>query len=131
MMKTRTDFPAAEQAPQAQPHEVLHFGVYRLDPQNEQLWRNQHVVRLTGKAFAVLRHLAHRPSQLVSKRELLRAVWPDTIVSHSTLTSCIKELRKALEDDAKSPQYIETVHRRGYRFIAAVQSPSPAPKSRD
>ncbi len=123
MMKTRTDFPAAEQAPQAQPHEVLHFGVYRLDPQNGQLWRNQHVVRLTGKAFAVLRHLAHRPSQLVSKRELLRAVWPDTIVSHSTLTSCIKELRKALEDDAKSPQYIETAHRRGYRFIAEVQSP--------
>ena len=122
MRKTRTDFPAAEQAPQAQPHEVLHFGVYRLDPQNEQLWRNQHVVRLTGKAFSILRHLAHRPSQLVSKHELLRAVWLDTIVSHSTLTSCIKELRKALEDDAKSPQYIETVHRRGYRFIGKVVS---------
>src|SRR5262245_5091915 len=116
MTKTRTDFPAVEQVSQAQPHEVLHFATYQLDPQNEKLWRNQHVVRLTGKAFAVLRHLVRHPSQLVSKRELLRAVWTDTIVSHSTLTSCIKELRKALEDDAKSPRYIETVHRRGYRF---------------
>jgi DNA-binding winged helix-turn-helix (wHTH) protein/tetratricopeptide (TPR) repeat protein len=120
MTKTRTDSQIVEQAPQAQLPEVLHFGDYRLDSHNEQLWRNQQAVRLTGKALAVLRHLVHHPSQLVSKRELFRAVWADTVVSHSTLTSCIKELRKALEDDAKSPQYIETVHRRGYRFIAPL-----------
>ncbi|MBM4259319.1 MAG: winged helix-turn-helix transcriptional regulator [Deltaproteobacteria bacterium] len=91
MTKTRTDFPEVAQELQSQPHEILHFGTCRLDPQNEQLWRDQQAVRLTGKAFAVLRHLASRPSQLVSKRELLRAVWADTVVSHSTLTSCIKE----------------------------------------
>lgn len=131
MTKERTDSPIVEQISQAQVSEVLHFGDYRLDPQNEQLWHHQQPVRLNGKAFAVLRHLVHRPSQLVAKRELLRAVWADTIVSHSTLTSCIKELRKALEDDARSPQYIETVHRRGYRFIAEVQSPESKVQSQE
>src|SRR5262249_53513328 len=56
-----------------------------------------------------------------------QGVWPGTVVSDSTLTSCIKELRKALRDDAKVPRYIETIHRRGYRFIASLSS---SPKDR-
>lgn len=118
-----------DQVPHVPMNTTLHFGAYRLDPQNEQLWRDQQVVRLTGKAFAILRHLAQRPNQLVSRTELFRSVWPDTIVSATTLTSCIKELRKALDDDARAPQYIETVHRRGYRFIAAVATATPVPSS--
>ena len=133
-MKTQPDDPHGEQSVQRQTAGVLHFEPYRLDVENERLWQGTQAVRLTGKAFAVLRHLAHRPSRLVSKNELFRAVWPDTVVSETTLTSCIKELRKALQDDAKAPRYIETVHRRGYRFIGkvvsdqrSVHSPQPTP----
>jgi DNA-binding winged helix-turn-helix (wHTH) protein len=129
MMKTQTDFPTAEQSPQT--NGVLYFGSYLLDLRNEQLWCERQPVRLTGKSFAVLRYVVEHPNQLVTKRELFHAVWPGTIVSHSTLTSCIKELRKALADDARSPKYIETVHRRGYRFIAPLSSaPSQDPESR-
>ncbi len=99
---------------------TLHFGAYRLDLHNEQLWRDQQVVRLTGKAFAILRHLAQHPNQLVSRAELFRSVWSETVVSATTLTSYIKEIRKALNDDARSPRYIETAHRRGYRFLPVV-----------
>jgi DNA-binding winged helix-turn-helix (wHTH) protein/predicted ATPase len=120
MGEKQIDFPEADRSPQLQPNAILHFGAYRLDPQNEQLWRDQQVIRLTGKSFAVLRYLAEHPKQLVSRSELLRSVWAETIVSATTITSCIKELRKALEDDAKAPRYIETVHRRGYRFIAPL-----------
>src|SRR5206468_3414950 len=67
--------------------------------------------------------------QLVSKEALLNAVWPQTYVSDVVLMVCIRELRRALGDDAKQPRYIETVHRRGYRFIAAAttQTDEPAP----
>ena len=87
-MKTQTDSPIVEQSPQT--NGVLYFGSYHLDLQNEQLWHEQQTVRLTGKSFAVLRYLVEHSNQLVTKRELFRAVWTSTIVSHSTLTSCIK-----------------------------------------
>jgi len=121
-VQVRSDLPNIDPVPHGPMNTTLAFGAYRLDPQNEQLWRDQQVVRLTGKAFAILRHLVQRPNQLVSRAELFRSVWPDTVVSATTLTSCIKELRKALNDDARTPQYIETVHRRGYRFIGQVVS---------
>jgi len=79
-------------------------------------------VKLTPKALAVLRHLLQQPGQGVSKEEFFRAVWADTVVSDAALTSCIQELRQALHDDARSPRYIETVHRRGFRFIGKVVS---------
>jgi len=62
--------------------------------------------------------LAERPGQVVTKEELFRIVWPDTAVSDAALTSCIMELRQALQDDARRPRFIETVHRRGFRFLA-------------
>jgi DNA-binding winged helix-turn-helix (wHTH) protein/tetratricopeptide (TPR) repeat protein len=137
MTKTPLDFPNTEQLPLAETKASVNFGVYSLDTKNEQLCRETQAIRLSGKAFAVLRYLVAHPNQLVSKRDLFKAVWPETIVSQATLTSCIKELRKALQDNAKAPQYIETVHRRGYRFIekvvsdqSSVVSPPPAPPLR-
>src|SRR5215813_3536745 len=103
-----------------QANQELSFGPYRLDSERVQLWRGVQEVRLTGKAFAVLRYFVEHPGQLVTKDELLQAVWPQTVVTESTLASCIQELRQALRDDAKKPRYIETVHRRGYRWIAAI-----------
>jgi DNA-binding winged helix-turn-helix (wHTH) protein len=98
------------------------FGPYRVDPEQAQLWRGVQEVRLTGKAFGVLRYFVEHPGQLVTKDDLFAAVWPRTVVSESTLASCIQELRQALRDDAKKPRYLETVHRRGYRFIGKVVS---------
>ena len=94
------------------------FGPFRIDTENEQLWRHQESVPLKPKALAVLRHLVERHGKLVTKRELFTTIWPDTAVSDGVLTTSIKEIRKALNDAAKSPRFIETVHRKGYRFIA-------------
>src|SRR5262245_2874302 len=100
----------------------LLFPPFRLDLSGEQLWRDRLVIALRPKTFAVLRYLAEHPGQLASKDDLLDAVWgAETAISDSVLKSCVRELRQALGDDARTPQYVETVHRRGYRFIADVR----------
>src|SRR4051812_33668000 len=96
--------------------EIL-FGPYRLDRGNARLVRGRAPVALTPKAFDVLHYLASRPDRLVTKEELLSAVWPDVVVSDASVKVCVREIRKALDDGPKTPRYIETVHRRGYRFI--------------
>ena len=96
------------------------FGPFRLDIGNQCLWRGTQELALTPKSFAVLRYLLENPARLVSKDELLEAVWHRHYVSDAVLRVCIKEIRKALEDDPKTPRYIETRHRLGYRFIGKV-----------
>jgi DNA-binding winged helix-turn-helix (wHTH) protein/predicted ATPase len=98
----------------------LLFGPFRLDPLNAQLWRGSQEIALRPKTFEVLRHLVDRPGQLVTKAALLDAVWAEVAVSDSMPAVCVKELRKALGDGARTPKFIETIHRRGYRFIAEV-----------
>ena len=105
---------------------TLNFGVYRLDPANARLWHETQPVRLTPKAFQVLCYLAERPGQLVTKEELFQAVWADTVISDATMTSAIQEIRKALQDTPKNPQYVETVPKRGFRFIAPLAPALPA-----
>ena len=102
-----------------------HFGPFRLDTVNECLWRGKQAVALKPKAFAVLRYLVEHPGRLVSKNELLDAVWLDAVVSEGVLKFCVREIRKALGDNARSPRFIETLHRRGYRFIAAISTTAP------
>ncbi|MEX2208900.1 MAG: AAA family ATPase [Myxococcota bacterium] len=85
-----------------------------------RLWRDDDALHLTPKAFELLRFLAERPGELVSKDALFGAVWPGTIVSDDALTRCLGEVRRALGDDARQPAFVETVHRRGFRFLAAV-----------
>src|SRR5215510_15554980 len=103
-----------------QEHHLLHFEPFRLDVPNAQLWRGQELLRLTNKALAVLRYLAEHNGQLVSKDELFTAVWPSVVVSDSALVACIGELRRALGDTRRTPQFIETVHGRGYRFLPSI-----------
>src|SRR4029453_17736320 len=81
-------------------------------------------IRLTPKASAVLNLLVARAGQPVSKEDLFASVWNDTVVSDDALTSCIQELRRALADDARQPRFIETRHRRGYRFIGQLSAPA-------
>src|SRR6267154_205210 len=107
---------------------MIRFGAYRLD-RAQGLWRNSDEVRLTPKSLSLLCVLVERAGEVVSKDELFRVVWLDTVVSDSALTSCIQELRRALGDDAQRPQSIETLHRRGYRFRGQV-SPDPRQISR-
>ncbi len=112
----------------------VYFPPFQLDATNEQLWRmtsrGAEVVRLRPKTFAVLRHLLEHCQQLVTKEQLLSTLWPGTWVTDSALKSCVRELRKALKDTLKAPRFIETVHRRGYRFIAPVTTtPSPVQSS--
>ncbi len=106
---------------------MLHFEPFRLDRHNEQLWRGQEPLRLTLKAFAVLRYLIEHAAQLVTKEDVINVVWPETYVSETALAGCIREIRQALGDDARTPRFIETVHRRGYRFIAPVITALPQP----
>lgn len=101
--------------------DTICFGRYRLHP-TQGLMRGKREIRITPKSLGVLLALAQRPGQVVSKEELFRAVWPKTAVTDATLTSSIKELRQALGDDAQAPRYIETVHRRGFRFLAETSA---------
>ena len=99
---------------------IVEFAPFRLDVIDERLWRGQEARPLTPKAFAVLRCLVAHAGQLVTKAMLMDTVWPETAISESTLTGCIWEVRQVLGDSARHPHYLETVHGRGYRFIAPV-----------
>lgn len=99
----------------------LRFGPFQLHP-IQGLRRGGTEIRITPKALAVLQALVVQAGRVVTKDELFRRVWPDATVSDATLSSCILELRKALGDDARQPRYIETLHRRGFRFISSTTS---------
>ncbi|HTM12976.1 MAG TPA: AAA family ATPase [Bryobacteraceae bacterium] len=96
------------------------FGSFRLDILEQCLWREGTRIALTPKVFAVLRHLVDHPGRLVTQDELLEAIWPETYVQPEILRKYILELRKVLGDDPKSPRFIETLPKRGYRFMAAM-----------
>ncbi|HET8826231.1 MAG TPA: AAA family ATPase, partial [Terriglobales bacterium] len=102
----------------------IEFGQFRLDLTNECLWHGTRAISLRPKAFAVLKILIENPGQLVSKEKVLDIVWPGTFVGDAVLKDNIRQLREALNDDAGSPAYIETAHRRGYRFIGKISEPS-------
>src|SRR5262249_24935693 len=100
------------------------FPPFRLDPFNQYLMLDQELIPLRPKSFAVLQYLAERPNKLVKKEELIEAIWPETFVTDTLLKGCVTEIRKALGDDPAAPRFIETAHRRGYRFIGAVTEES-------
>ncbi len=100
--------------------EPIQFGHFRFEPDSARLWAGALEVKLTFKAAAVLRALIEGGGKPVSKEELFARVWRGTVVSDDALVTCIQELRKALGDDAKNPRFIETRHRRGYRFAAEI-----------
>ena len=105
------------------PPTPLSFGPFRIDLANETLWRGQDRLALKPKSFAVLRTLFERPQELVTKEELLDAHWGDVAVGEAVLKTCIGEIRQTLGESASRPAFIETLHRRGYRFVGA---PIPA-----
>ena len=96
-----------------------------MDPTTNELARGGEVVRIEPKAMEVLLALAQRAGQAVSREELLAAVWPGVVVGDEALTQSIIKLRRALGDNPRSPSYIETISKRGYRLIAPVGAAAP------
>ncbi len=100
--------------------EIFAFGEFVLDCRERRLLRKGTPVALTGKAFDVLASLVRRAGHLATKDELLSDVWPNTFVDEVNLSVNISAVRKAL-GDGNGERFIETVPRRGYRFVAPVQ----------
>src|SRR5215510_12577165 len=106
------------------------FGAFRLDAATTCLWRQEQLVPLAPRPLAVLAYLVAHAGEVVTKDELLEAVWPETVVSEGVLKTCIGQIRRVLGETAQAPQYIATVHRRGYRFMTPVTVQAlPAPTS--
>ncbi len=95
-------------------------GPWRVDPVKSVIERDGYRVRVEPKAIRVLDFLAHRAGEVVSRDEILRAVWDGLPVKAEVLTNAIWELRKALGDDPREPDFIQTVSRKGYRLVATV-----------
>ena len=101
------------------------FQSFRLDTANHLLLHGDERVSLTPKAFDVLRYLVERAGRLVSQDELLESLWSETYVNQEVLRKYILEIRKALGDRPENPEFIETITKRGYRFIASVRDDDP------
>src|ERR1700761_6083351 len=109
----------------------LTFGLFEVDLESGELWKAGFRVKLQTQPFKVLAALLEHPGQIITREELQLRLWgPDTVVDFDhSLGTAINKVREALGDSADSPRYIETLSKRGYRFIAPV-SPLPEPPSR-
>src|SRR5271156_1706635 len=104
----------------------IHFGVYDLDRDAMELRKNGVLIRLQEQPFRVLAILAERPGEIVTREQLQEQIWGNVFVDFDqSLNKAVNRIREALNDNAGTPQYIETVPRRGYRFIAAVAPATP------
>lgn len=110
---------------------LIRFGTFQLDPQAGQLLKNGRVVRLKPQPLRLLQLLISRPGELVTRDEIRDLLWgTDTFVDFEQgMNTAVRQIREALGDDAETPIFVETVPKRGYRFIAPVDpgAPPPAP----
>jgi eukaryotic-like serine/threonine-protein kinase len=108
---------------------IVRFDPFRFDLAEGSLWRDGAEVRLPPRSMVILQHLVERAGAIVSKQALIDAGWKDAHVGEASLTEAIGIIRQTLGDDPQQPRYIQTVHRRGYRFIApiAVDAPTTHP----
>ena len=97
------------------------FDDVRVEPLMFRAFKAGNAIQLEPKAFRLLLFLIENRSRVIEKEEILQAVWNGAHVTENALASEIAKLRKALADDSKTPKYIQTVHTRGYRFIADVR----------
>src|SRR6201985_2330634 len=96
------------------------FKTFRLDTANHLLWRNGDRVPIAPKGFDVLAYLVEHAGRVVTQDQILEALWPETHVNPEVLRKYILEIRKTLGDRAENPEFIETVPKRGYRFVAPL-----------
>jgi DNA-binding winged helix-turn-helix (wHTH) protein/tetratricopeptide (TPR) repeat protein len=105
---------------------TLRFGSFVLDRANQQLRCDSKDIPLPPKTFAVLQYLAENPQRLVTQDELLKAVWGSVAVADGLLRGYVRDIRRALADEAARPRFIETIPHRGFRFLAEVHADSTA-----
>jgi DNA-binding winged helix-turn-helix (wHTH) protein len=98
----------------------MQSSVFKLDIEDERLWRGDQPVRLSNKAFQLLRLFVENADRLLTKDQILQGVWGDVWVSEGLVKEYVHDLRQALGDDPKRPRYIETVRGRGYRFLGGI-----------
>ena len=102
---------------------IVRFGLFELDKRTAELRKNGAKVKLEGQPIQLLELLLERPQEVVTQDEIRSKLWPDgTVVEFEhSIKSAVKRLRQALDDDAEAPRYVQTLPRRGYRFIAPVE----------
>ena len=98
----------------------IRFGPFAFDPHARVLSREGVEVALPPRVLGVLEALLDRPGEIVSRQELLDRVWKDAFVTDTSLAEAVSVLRQALGDDPQTPAYVQTIHRRGYRFVAPI-----------
>ena len=110
------------------PRKLVRFGIFQVDLESGELFRNGVKVKLPQQPFQILAMLLERPGEVVTREQLYQRIWPDgTFVDFEHgLNAAIKKLRQALGDEAENPRFVETLARRGYRFIAPVDTGEPA-----
>jgi Tol biopolymer transport system component/DNA-binding winged helix-turn-helix (wHTH) protein len=118
-------------ATQGQFSKKISFADFELDLETAELWNGESKIVLPGKPFEVLKVLLEQPGRLVERRELIERLWPDgTFVDFDqSLNKAVNRLRDALNDSAEAPTLIETLPRKGYRFIGALSNPAPESNS--
>src|SRR5438270_9072822 len=117
--------------PDTQSHpQTVRFGAFEADVQTGELRKDGVKLKFSGQPFQVLAILLERPGDVVSREELQKRLWPDTFVDvERNLNTAINKIREVLGDSAESPQFVETLPRRGYRFVGEVEHPSAAESS--
>src|ERR1035438_6545979 len=108
---------------------AFEFGAFRFDPAERVLYRGPERVPLSPKVADTLLVLLTRHGRVVEKKELMQLVWPDTFVEEGGLARNISALRKALGDDAEGSRHIETIPKRGYRFVAPIRKSPIEPET--
>src|SRR5689334_25008348 len=113
---------------------LVRFGPFSFDGQNRLLSRNGVEIPLPPRVLGVLELLISRPGQVVTRQEPMDGVWKDAFVTDTSLAEAISFLRQSLGDDPQAPRYVQTVHRRGYRFLSSLTPqtappPIPAPEA--
>ena len=103
---------------------MIRFGPYQIDPRTWLLSQGGRAVDLSPRLVEILAFIISKSGQIVTKDELLEKFWPDTHVTENTLTRAVADIRKAIDEDANAPKYLETAARRGYRFIGEPPSVS-------
>ena len=116
-------------ASEPQPGRAVRFGVFELDLRAGELRKSGVKIRLQEQPFQVLAALLEHPGDVVTREELINRLWPDgTVVDYEhSLGTAVNKIRQALGDSADNPRFVETVPRRGYRFIYPVERPAPLP----
>ena len=112
------------------PSRRIHFGKFEVDRESGELFKDRHPIRLQGQPIQILLMLLEKPGRIVTREELQQRLWPgDTFVDFDhSLNAAIQRLREGLNDSADIPRYIETLPRRGYRFIHPIEAPQEEAK---